>query len=90
MNLIKLLLLAGAAFLLWRMLAPRLRGVSDTDKARRVLGVGTGASREEILAAHRRLVAKVHPDAGGSEGLAAELNAARDTLLRTMPEKRSG
>lgn len=90
MNLIKLLLLAGAAFLIWRMLAPRLRGVSDTGKARRVLGVGAGASREEIIAAHRRLVAKVHPDAGGSEGLAAELNAARDTLLRAMPKKRSG
>jgi len=88
--LLRLLLLAGAAFFFWRMFAPKLRGVSDTDKARRMLGVGAGASREEIIAAHRRLVAKVHPDAGGSEGLAAELNAARDTLLRTMPEKRSG
>lgn len=90
MNLLKLLLLAGAAFLLWRMFAPTLRGISDTDKARRMLGVGAGATREEIIAAHRRLVAKVHPDAGGSEGLAAELNAARDTLLRTMPGQRSG
>ncbi len=82
---LKILLLVGAAFLLWRMFAPMLRGVSDADKARRVLGVGAGASREEILAAHRRLVAKVHPDAGGSEGLAAEINTARDTLLRILP-----
>jgi len=82
--LLKILLLAGAAFLLWRFLAPTLRGVSDADKARRMLGVAPGATREEILAAHRRLVAKVHPDAGGSEGLAAELNTARDTLLRTL------
>lgn len=83
---LKILLLVGAAFLLWRMFAPKLRGVSDADKARRVLGVGVGASREEILTAHRRLVAKVHPDAGGSEGLAAELNMARDTLLRTLSQ----
>ena len=87
---LKILLLAGAAFFLWRMFAPKLRGVPDVDKARRLLGIGASASREEVIAAHRRLVAKVHPDAGGSEGLAAELNAARDTLLRTMPEKRSG
>lgn len=90
MNLIKLLLLAGAAFLIWRMIAPKLRGITDTDKARRMLGVGATASREEIIAAHRRLVAKVHPDAGGSEGLAAELNAARDTLLRTVNGQERG
>jgi DnaJ-domain-containing protein 1 len=82
--LFKILLLIGAAFLLWRFFAPNLRGVTDADKARRLLGVSAGASREEILAAHRRLVAKVHPDAGGSEGLAAELNAARDTLLKQI------
>lgn len=85
MNLLKILLLLGAAFFLWRMIAPKLRGVSDVDKARRVLGVKSSAGREEIIAAHRRLVAKVHPDAGGSEGLAAELNAARDILLRSLP-----
>lgn len=80
--LFRLLLLGGMALLLWRAVAPRLRGMPDADRARRLLGVGAGASREEILAAHRRLVAKVHPDAGGSEGLAAEINAARDLLLR--------
>lgn len=84
MNLLKILLLAGAAFLIWRLIAPKLRGVSDTDKARRLLGVNAAASRDEIIAAHRRLVAKVHPDTGGSEGLAAELNAARDILLKSQ------
>jgi DnaJ homolog subfamily C member 19 len=79
---IRILLLAGAAFLLWRWLAPKMRGVPDVDRARSLLGVGAGAGRDEILAAHRRLVAKVHPDAGGSEGLAAEINAARDLLLK--------
>lgn len=87
---LKILLLAGVAFLFWRWLAPNLRGVPDADRARRVLGVSAGAGREEILAAHRRLVAKVHPDTGGSEGLAAEINAARDLLLKAATDNRNG
>jgi len=79
---IRILLIAGIAFLLWHWLAPKMRGTADVDRARKLLGVPTGADRDEILAAHRRLVAKVHPDAGGSEGLAAEINAARDLLLK--------
>jgi len=79
---IRILLIAGIAFLLWRWLAPKMRGTVDVDRARKLLGVPTGADRDEILAAHPRLVAKVHPDAGGSEGLAAEINAARDLLLK--------
>lgn len=51
-------------------------------EAREILGVGEGASREEIQAAYGRLIRAVHPDAGGTSGLAARLNAARDTLLR--------
>jgi curved DNA-binding protein CbpA len=49
--------------------------------ARSVLGVGPEASRDEILAAHARLIRRIHPDAGGTDGLAAHLNAARDRLL---------
>ncbi len=51
-------------------------------EAREILGVGEGASREEIQAAYGRLIRAVHPDAGGTSGLAARLNAARDTLLK--------
>jgi len=29
-----------------------------------------------------RLMRRVHPDAGGAEGLAVQLNAARERLLR--------
>ena len=47
-----------------------------------ILGVGPDASREEIQAAYARLIRAVHPDAGGTSGLAARLNAARDTLLK--------
>ena len=49
--------------------------------ARRLLGVSETATLEEIRAAHRRLITRVHPDAGGSAELAERVNTARDTLL---------
>jgi len=50
-------------------------------EAAEILGVSHKASREEIQAAWKRLMARTHPDQGGSEGLAARVNAARDRLL---------
>ncbi len=51
-------------------------------EAAALLGVAEDASPAEVEAAHRRLIRTVHPDAGGTAGLAAQLNAARETLLR--------
>ncbi|MGH7016507.1 MAG: molecular chaperone DnaJ [Caulobacteraceae bacterium] len=51
-------------------------------EARAILGVGAGANRTEIEAAWRRLMTRAHPDRGGTAGLAAQLNAARDRLTR--------
>jgi hypothetical protein len=50
-------------------------------EARQILGVGPNATREEIKAAYMRLIRLAHPDSGGTAGLAAQLNAARDRLL---------
>lgn len=50
-------------------------------RARALLGVGGDASAPEIQTAYLRLIRTVHPDRGGTSGLAAELNAARDRLL---------
>ncbi|HEY2048650.1 MAG TPA: molecular chaperone DnaJ [Caulobacteraceae bacterium] len=55
--------------------------MSEND-ARSILGVGPEANRGEIESAYRRLMQRAHPDAGGSAGLAAQLNAARDRLIK--------
>ena len=52
------------------------------DQARDILGVSPAATRAEIEAAYRRLIVRAHPDQGGTSGLAAQLNAARDRLLK--------
>ena len=50
-------------------------------EARSILGVGPQASKAEVQAAYARLMRLAHPDKGGTAGLAAQLNAARDRLL---------
>ena len=54
------------------------------DRARNLLGLAPGAGRQEILEAHRRMVALVHPDRGGSNEQVHEANAARDILLAEL------
>ena len=49
--------------------------------ARALLGVGKSASYTEVVEAHRRLIARVHPDRGGTNEQVHEANAARDLLL---------
>jgi hypothetical protein len=64
-----------------RIFVPRPSRMS-LDEARSVLGVGPDATTEEIQAAYNRLIRVAHPDKGGTTGLAAQLNAARDRLLK--------
>ena len=51
-------------------------------EARSLLGVAANASTDDIKSAHARLIRLAHPDKGGTAGLAAQLNAARDLLLK--------
>jgi hypothetical protein len=83
---------AGALLILslWLAVAARKNGVAPAPpkspgmsaaEARAILGVGPDATPAEIRAAYRRLIRMAHPDKGGTSGLAAQLNAARDVLL---------
>ena len=56
------------------------------DNAREMLGVSRFANRTEIIAAHKRLVALVHPDRGGTNDQVHEANAARDLLLEEVTD----
>ncbi len=54
-------------------------------RARKLLAVSESATRAEIQEAHRRLVAMVHPDRGGTGAQVHEATAARDLLLDELP-----
>jgi hypothetical protein len=72
----------------WQLMGWELPGLSSRSvaksRARALLGVRRDADRNDILIAHKRLLATVHPDRGGSAELVHEANAARDLLLADL------
>ncbi|HEY7808226.1 MAG TPA: molecular chaperone DnaJ [Croceibacterium sp.] len=88
----KLIVLAALAAIVWKMATGRWPWESNDSarrqamtRARKLLGVRPSAGRTEIIEAHKRLIAMVHPDRGGTNDQVHEANAARDLLLDTLP-----
>lgn len=88
------LLAAGgvSAIEMWRARAMREDGalnserspparVMDPSEAARILGVAEDADADAIRAAHKKLIAQIHPDKGGTDYLAAKINEAREVML---------
>ena len=65
----------------------RPRASMAVEESRKLLGLDETATLADIRNAHRRLIARVHPDAGGSAELAHRVNSARDTLVAEMNRK---
>jgi len=92
MKLVWLLFLATLACKLilrrwpWELMRVSARNSAER-KARALLGVRPGASRDQIIEAHRRLLSLVHPDRGGTNEQVHEANAARDVLLAALADR---
>jgi hypothetical protein len=86
LKLIIALVIAGMLYSLWRrgiVTGSRMR----PSEARELLNLHVGATADEIRAAHRQMITRVHPDTGGSAGLATRVNAARDALLAELKRR---
>ncbi len=81
MKIILIIAALAALYFIGRRFLAKPSGMGRSEAAK-LLGVAADADNEAILDAHRRLIAKVHPDAGGNAELAARINRARDTMLK--------
>ncbi len=81
---IKLIVFVALAYLVYRFVVQFMKQPKAMPRAEaaKLLGLTPDADSSAIAEAHRRLIARVHPDTGGSAELAAQINRARDVMLR--------
>jgi hypothetical protein len=66
----------------WHEQAPNSNaGNLTTQEAEAILGLTPPYDRAAVIAAHRKLMQRHHPDRGGNHEFAARLNAAKDQIL---------
>ena len=58
--------------------------ILNRQQALDILGLIDPIDDKQIIAAHRRIIQKIHPDKGGSDFLASQVNRAKDTLLNNV------
>ena len=82
----RIIALLVLGFVVYRLASAWLRpaAMSPGDAAR-LLGIAADADSQSVIDAHRRLIARVHPDVGGTDELAARINRARDVMLDRRP-----
>jgi len=81
----------GSSLLGWRFArftqrGPRqgpTTGMSERE-ALEILGLSQGATKQEIVQAHKNRMKENHPDRGGSEELAKKINMAKDYLIELL------
>lgn len=94
MNILNLIIISAVvlALLLWFLhrrtrpkqshQSPGLAPTQSRSEAERLLGLSAPYTEADVIAAHRRLMQKVHPDKGGTVALAQTLNEAKRVLLQ--------
>ncbi|MFK7913198.1 MAG: DnaJ domain-containing protein [Pseudomonadales bacterium] len=70
-----------------RSAAAPTAGPMTRAQAAAVLGIPQNSDPEAVRKAHRRLIAANHPDRGGSDFLAQQVNEARDVLIDAEQNK---
>ena len=62
--------------------SPMATGNMSCQDAADILAINVDASADEIRLAHKKLMQKLHPDRGGSDALASQINLAKEVLLK--------
>jgi len=73
--------------LLWKSSTNPVRPVLQRQQALAVLGLPSGATRQQIKQRYRRLAKKYHPDLGGDPRQMQRIVAAYELLMKEQPHR---